>query len=687
MNKYRFTINGNEVDNPDGWKNFELRLKRDDDIAGLLVSSTNKFTFSGTGYDALKSAFDNNYNDKVNAKIEVLEDNSYVEKYKGVIILTDVLFNLEKRTAQTTIEDANFQGAIQGNKNIKAYINSGITKNGNQVVTITTYNIDYFNDAGNPLSLSNRRAYLLKDALDFLVRFMTDDEVKGVQSAYLDDTDNFDGYLPYITTGQSIRQESQDAPNVSFSEVMTFLQKTHDLTFDFVTVSGDIVMRIEEKAFFFQATSVDTFRELTDLTVNIDAQKIASHLEVGNNTTANVGNCSTTTRFFSFQKEDYALSGKGNVDKLIDLTTDFITDSNVLEFIVVNLSNDTYDDDIVIVQAHYSSGLSKYIAFAFQSIYYCSNDYYYNASFTNDKIIDRNLNAIPNSLSKYLTSATAPAQIGLTANKTLFSGQNLFSNPTLYTRQRARFDDESPPYYDLGGTYFTTPDPQGNSHYYEVPFVSDYSFSYKLAILINADISIGYGTGYEPEYDQIWLYKFEIYIQLQDGSFNVDDEIKKEVLVKSEPTSQGTSLLRYQGVGGNYILDNILIIEDATTFLNVAQSSRVSLKIDMTIEAQTSQPKNGGFTMTLLEPTTVFMCGGASSDAGVYKDFDPNSFKARLYKFQKNVSLQRSDNIRDNSRSSVIINELSDTSLDKTVWIEEMVNNVETSETSFTMIN
>jgi len=49
--------------------------------------------------------------------------------------------------------------------------------------------------------------------------------------------------------------------------------------------------------------------------------------------------------------------------------------------------------------------------------------------------------------------------------------------------------------------------------------------------------------------------------------------------------------------------------------------------------------------------------------------------------------LQRSDNIRDNTRSSFIINELSDTSLDKTVWIEEMVNNVETGETSFTMIN
>ena len=377
MDKYKFILEDTEVSNPDGWKNFELRLKRDDDIAGLLISSTNKFTFKEDGYDFIKDRFDDNYNDKINTTIEVLEDNTYVEKYKGVIILTDILFNLEKKTAQATIEDASFQGAIQANKNVKSYLNAGITKNGVQVSTITVYNIDYFNSSGSPLSFTNRRAYLLKDALDFMVRFMTDDIVKGVQSDYLDDITNFDGYLPYITTGEAIRLQNSDAPNVSFSELITFLSRTHDLTFDFVTVSGEIVMRIEERAFFFQASTIDTFRDLTDLTLNIDSDKIASHLEVGNNTAKDSGNCSATTRFFSFQKEDYALRGKGNIDKLIDLATDFVTDSNVIEFIVVNLSDDTYDENIIIVQV-VDAGASGFRAYAFRSVDYCSNTYYYN---------------------------------------------------------------------------------------------------------------------------------------------------------------------------------------------------------------------------------------------------------------------------------------------------------------------
>ena len=135
-----------------------------------------------------------------------------------------------------------------------------MTKNGEQVTSLTIFNLDYFIANGTYQSLANRRAYLLKDALDFMVRFMTDDTVKGIQSTYLDDTANFDGVLPYITTGEAIRLANSDAPNVSFSELMTFLQRTHDLTFDFVTVSGEVVMRIEDRAFFFQSDVTDTFR-------------------------------------------------------------------------------------------------------------------------------------------------------------------------------------------------------------------------------------------------------------------------------------------------------------------------------------------------------------------------------------------------------------------------------------------
>lgn len=658
MDKYKFILEGNEVSNPNGWDKFELRLKRDDDIAGLLISSTNKFTFKGDGYDIIKDRFDNNYNDKINATIEVLEDNSYVEKYKGVIILTDVLFNLEKRTVQTTIEDASFQGAIQANKNIKSFLNAGMTKNGEQVTSLTIFNLDYFIANGTYQTLANRRAYLLKDALDFMVRFMTDDTVKGIQSTYLDDTNNFDGYLPYITTGEAIRLANSDAPNVSFSELMTFLQRTHDLTFDFVTVSGEVVMRIEERAFFFQSDVTDTFRDLTDLSLNVDSQKIASHLEVGNNTTADAGNCSLTTRFFSFQEEDYALKGKGNVDKLIDLKTDFVTDSNVIQYIVTNLSDDEFDDNIVIVQA------STTQAARFQSTSYCSNNYYYNASFTNDKIIDRNLNAIPNSITKYLTAATTPAKAEISqatvldTNATGFVGMpdDILTDVVRYINP-LEFDSEI---YDLGNNY----DPNLPDTFYDVPFTGNFSF--QANVYASLQLTEIWNTSFATS------ISFSIEIRRWNSSFT---QMKESV--KSGEISVGfTSLYQMK-----------FLNRSVQTTMSCDTGDRVNVLVVFRVHAGTTNVKTIIATIIKNTNLTFFECLGAEDDAGTYKVFDPNSFKARLFKFRKNVSLQRSDNIRENTRSSFIINELSDTTLDKTVWIEEVVNNVETGETSFTMIN
>ena len=658
MDKYKFLLEGIEVSNPNGWDKFELRLKRDDDIAGLLISSTNKFTFKGDGYDIIKSRFDNNYNDKINATIEVLESGSYVEKYKGVIILTDVLFNLEKRTAQTTIEDASFQGAIQANKNVKSFLNAGMTKNGEQVTSLTIFNLDYFIANGTYQTLANRRAYLLKDALDFMVRFMTDDTVKGIQSDYLDDTANFDGYLPYITTGEAIRLANSDAPNVSFSELMTFLQRTHDLTFDFVTVSGEIVMRIEDRAFFFQSDVTDTFRDLTDLSLNVDAQKIASHLEVGNNTTADSGNCSLTTRFFSFQEEDYALKGKGNVDKLIDLKTDFVTDSNVIEDIVTNLGDDEFDDNIVIVQA------TATLAAKFINADYCSADPYYNANFTNDKIIDRNLNAIPNSITKYLTAATTPAKAEISqatildTNATGFVGMpdDILTDVVRYINP-LEFDSEV---YDLGNNY----DPNLPDTFYDVPFTGNFSFQ------ANVYASL--------QLTEIWNTSFatSISFSIEIRRWNSTFTQMKESVKSGEITVGFTSLYEMK-----------FLNRSVQTTMSCDTSDRVNVLVVFRVHAGTTNVKTIIATIIKNANLTFFECLGAEDDAGTYKVFDPNSFKARLYKFRKNVSLQRSDNIRENTRSSFIINELSDTTLDKTVWIEEVVNNVETGETSFTMIN
>ncbi|KKN74646.1 hypothetical protein LCGC14_0388480 [marine sediment metagenome] len=653
LEKYQFKIEGVIIQTPEGWKEFELRLKRDDDIAGLLISSTNKFTFQRDGYLALKSRFDDNYNDKVNVTIDILQsDNTYLEKYSGVVILTDVKFNLEKLTAEATIEDSSFQGAIQSNKNIKAFLNSGITKNGEEVTVPTEFELDYFQSNGSYSPVQTRTHFRVKDALDFLVRFMTDDIVKGVQSIYLDDESNFEGdSLLYITTGEEIRINSAPAPNVSFSELITFLQVTHDLSFDFVTnTNGDKVMRIEEREFFFNQSSIDTIRDILDLSVQIDANKISSHLEVGNNTAFTSGNCSATTRFFSFQKEDYSLRGKGNVDGLLNLTNDLVTDSNVIQD-VVNNNNDEFDDNIIIVMGNSSASQVT----RFQDVDFCSNNFFYNLGFLNNKIIDRQISSIPNSLTKYLTAATTPSKAEKGNTDIIPIDTTLLS---VIVDNTVNYTDEQ---FDLGNNYNTS---DVNNTFYDVPFAGEFSFEVSLEVIYSISQAAAGVINSAPIFHVLSIQQF-------DSSFTT--------------LKGGASTVRQFRLEGP-IGTNERFTDTVTVTLTCATGDRIRVNTNSNI---TSAPTLTLVTLLLVsnDQETFFKCLGASNDAGTYKVFDPNSFRARQYRFEKNLSLTRTDIIRANTRNSLIINELSDTDLDKEVWIEEMVNNIETGDVSFTMIN
>ena len=656
LEKYQFSIEGVIITNPEGWKDFEITIKRETDIPGLLVTSTNKFTFKKDGYTILKQRFDTNYNDKVFVTIDILQpDNTYLRQYSGVVLLTDVLFNLEKFTAETTIEDANFQGSIQNNKNIKAFIDSGITKNGEQLSALPTFQLDYFASNGSYAPIQERTHFRLKDALDFIVRFMTDDEVKGIQSDYLDDMNNWENSLPYIIVGEQIRTGSSIAPNVSFSELIIFLQRTHDLSFDFVTdASGNPVMRIEEKEFFFNDDITETIRDIKDLTVSLDEQRIASHLNIGNNTTVESGNCSATTRFFSFQKEDYSLRGKGNIDKLLDLTVDFITDSNVIEDIVNN-NNDSFDDDVFIVL-----GLSATNQVTkFQDTAFCSNNFFYNLGFLNSKIIARQLHGIPNSVTKYLTAATTPSKAELSA----VVETNIFLTTIPSTIGNAvdvkivNFTNEQ---YDLGNNYNTA---DSNNTFYDIPFVGDFSFE----ISVNT------------------LYTFAITFQ-----FPVTATINHITRIERFDSSF-TTVKQSQVVARTFNL-NANNISEIITFntidsISVTMSADTGDRVRVTVLTFVTALSVGSLRREFLaNSNTFFKCLGAAEDAGTFIAFDPNNFRAKLYSFQKNVPLSLSDKIRLNTRDSLIINELSDTTLDKQVWIEQMVNNIETGSTSFTMI-
>ncbi len=649
MEKYRFTLDGTILTrNPENWKDIEVTLERQKDIEGLLLIFTSNLTFVKDGYDLLKTAFDVNYNEKITANIDRLNSSdTYDRLFTGVILLSDIKFNLNRKTAIVKIEDVSFFGAIDSNKNVKVFLNSGFTKNGVQITTPTAFQLDYFTPStGIFFGFGNRDHYLISDALDFLVRFMTDDEVKGIVSTYLTTASNFEGGLLYITTGDEIRTGIGLHPNVNFKELFQFLQRTHNISFVIESDSnGDPVMRIEEKAFFFETTTSFTAQNIRDLELTVDKQKIFSHLEVGNKTFEKSGNFSSTTRFFSFRDEDYSLEGKANVDKLLDFKTDFITDNNVIEKIVVTnigAADDEFDEDIIIVNGNTGGTLTTQFS---------SPDFHYNKGLTNDQIILRQINSIPNSIVKHLTEETTPSS----ASKLFPSGHPIDAPiPSIIIIQTVvDFDTE---FYDIGSNYNN----MVPNFFYEIPFNGNFTFQSSLSIIINPPIT-----------DHIIIFRSRIEIQRFNSALTVIQQVVEKF---------GTQEVVFNDITVSSPVDLTTTMACATgEKIRVRAAVQILASNYVTGEIAQIEVAGGAFT-------TTFKCLGADNDAGVYQEFNPADFRALIYKFRKNTNFTDFNTLTSQSLRRIKFNEGSDPALDKLAWIDKINYKVETSETNYQLI-
>jgi len=667
MEKYRFTLDDIIlIRNPENWKDIEVTIERQKDIEGLLLIFTSNLTFVQDGYNLLRTQFDLNYNNKITASIDRLDSNDvYVRLFTGAIRLSDIQFNLNKKTAIVKMEDVSFFGGIDHNKNVKTFLNSEFTKNGVKITTPTAFQLDYFTPTtGVFFGFVNRDHYLVSDALDFLVRFMTDDEVKGIVSTYLTTASNFEGGLLYITTGEEIRTGTGLHPNVSFKELFQFLKRTHNISFVIEEDSnGDPIMRIEEKAFFFESTTSFIAQNIKDLELTVDKQKLFSHLEVGNKTFEKSGNFSSTTRFFSFRDEDYSLEGKANVDKLLDFKTDFVTDNNVIEKIVVTnigTGDDEFDEDNIIVTGN--TGGTATIAFT-------SPNHHYNKGLTNDQIILRQINSIPNSIAKYLTAQTTPSRAATISEYVIgFLKPGLYA---LHDLDRVNYrNDSTGGNFDLGANYNEV----SPNFFYEIPFNGKFTFKQRAGV----NIEIGkfgdanFITG-SIEYRLITNIR-----RLNSAQTTTIQEhiVSSPTLIETMPCTFPPCIFG-QKVSSQITMDCSLgekII--VSVILQVFSYSFVSLF---------NPPENFKSRM-ILSAGSFFACLGADNDAGVYQVFDPKDFRALIYKFQKNTNFTDFNTLTSQSLRRIRFNEGSDPALDKLAWIDKINYKVETSEADFQLI-
>ncbi len=463
--RYKFYFDNTEVNDPLNWDTLATGIKRDETSRGLLVTQDATLEFSGNEYTYL-------YNKLLDdgfcsfTEVEIHEscnmNGNYVPVYKGVIFTSDCEFNINDCRVTTKIQDNSFYAKINGRKNNECYINVGRSINDVAITACSPVTITMFYPC-SPASEADRYGYRMFDVMQFLVAFMTDGEVE-FASPVLDDGGDFEGLC--IASGKQIRVfgEQDHISKFSFSKAFENLWKKLNLGF-YVDYSGSkptLVLDYNDN--MFSDTVVLTLDDVPNIKARVDVSKIYSAVTLGTNKTrdneTNVdcadGAFVEQISFLGCKEETFNIIGKCNIDRTLDLVTDWIVSSNLIQYIYIDASpggsdDDTYDDDIIFIDCE-KTGATTYAAYKTNNL---GGDVtvtaFFNVRLFNDSVALRFLGAIPLSIAEYLGDGDDTfSAVKTTAQNATFASP---ADPVAFTSETSDPNGN----YDNGNSWFIAP--------------------------------------------------------------------------------------------------------------------------------------------------------------------------------------------------------------------------------------
>lgn len=338
MANLKITIDGQDfTDFIQGTESLSERFFQSDDLKGYLIEVNGDIQCRGEAYDYLREQFRTNFRSLSQVEIVRITGVSQEKIFDGLIKLSTVEFDLIGRVATCELMDNSYMSLIDNNKQIEAVLNAGQSKNGSSITPATqTTGFDMFNyktgqygsgyapDAGwgspDPFIYGTVNGYYLIDAFDFLVRFMTNGQVDGVVSDYLDPN----ATTPTVAAecalflGKYLRtREFNEAPDISFYELFRDCHKLFNIWFAIEKQSnGTLKMRIEEYDYFRRRVSNNQI-ECKTLNDGTFEESLFSSIRIGS---AIDSNGYIPRQRFRFQfKEKYGTTGQEGNDTELDL--------------------------------------------------------------------------------------------------------------------------------------------------------------------------------------------------------------------------------------------------------------------------------------------------------------------------------------------------------------------------------
>jgi hypothetical protein len=649
-------------DEPDGLFDFTERIAYDKDRLGFIVNNPIDLHFSGQGFAIIKSLVNSNgYCQDVTFQIysQCNVDAEYTLIYTGIIKLATCVFmnvlgnNNDASSNQCRVKcsvlDNGYMANISNNRNIKINLEGSRSKNGIPITPLTPLTLT--TSGASPIS------YNISDVLEFLIAYISDNTIL-FSSTYLTTlTDDLTTFA--ITTGSRLRSGASDVvPTVSLEECLKEIHKKFNIKFDVTTDNyGVKTFIVEDEDYFNNLNSSVALSNVNNVELTFDVNSLYSAIKLGGESASydpTIHNL-PPIQMLSFKEEEYNFTGNCNTSSVLDLVSEWIIDSNIIQETIEVGDSDTYDDKIFLLEYVASTNV------LFTSIEYTSSGLeYFNPNLLNKNCVERfNLQ---NDIVSYL---------GGSEGNNVFAhlNNNVFLNAVWATPQTHTFifDD----LVDVSGNYNNT------TGVFTAPYDGVFRYQFNQFILVDTTPVYAETSGNPPIILVEKLTLHRLYYKINGGS---------EVVLSENTISEFQNRQQFLGYGlyFNFKKDVYLGAGDEIVF-QVELTPVLEhdlLPVDAPENKNYSNmynilSSNGNFVSQNYEAKgyvdneSSFMSFVAISTAGgIFENYSPREYNNLILKFAHPLRKDIWEAIMNNKNKSILINGI------YKAWVKNIDRNV-----------
>jgi hypothetical protein len=377
-------------DEPIGWRDFEETIFRDESLHGFTNLYQSNLTFVGDGYKILNDLFLNNYCAEVILYVDFICDGTYKNYLELLIKITDLDQNLERCTCEAKATDNAYYGMIHNNKDIPVRLSAEFSKNGVEIDPCPFVPLFIVNpvDGGGGIATGypdSRRVYEQTEALAFVLRFITDNRIKFVQSDFLSSLtwtpeqfveEGIRSMFFGFVSGLELREHSGQPVTLTFQGIVKQMYTLHNL---FWVIRGD-TMIVEPYDYFFETEGIK-LPLLRDLIRSTDTGRIYNKVVFGSPDSEDERTVSPTypdplnysmpfVDLIAHGKQEFPLTGVCQTETALDLVAEYSYDSNLIEKILIESyntpsterPNQDQDNNTFYIQYSYNSIFDVYFS-------------------------------------------------------------------------------------------------------------------------------------------------------------------------------------------------------------------------------------------------------------------------------------------------------------------------------------